>query len=714
MARTSTSNLNEQNQILSNIDAFLTCIEKFPDNGCTTQSISTNPMEFLLELMFRLKKQDKLVDFLTKFIKKEIPLLEATIKGILLANIKKMTDCTLDPRIPDYMRENGITLDLGSIDMFQMLNESPLDQNRNQLYMELDTQNATSPYSFLRGKDFNTFLWYVIHKGKYPTPSVIKDFSGADSDLDNYFNAKITNDAQTIFQHVVLDNNEILDGQSFKQKTDLGTCHEISVATTVNGKSELFPVGESQIRTTYFVNRGHYFDFIKFHDTEKERDYDQDIPLCSLSYSGSVDNNEYTYYKKKVNIKILEKPFVHLLNGIVLILFDEKGQPDKHGHYTVKRVQDTETMKVKLGNGYCYYEIEKPSDYDSSNEQHFFIVIENNDTYKITSSSTTTLTADTYSDLVECNSLPFLHECYPNLTVYEFNYDYVMSLRLFDAKVIIAQLINTLCYTNLGNVTLSLSSNYHVLSEQITSIVKKMLESDDSEISDCYFSFSNEEIEDMLHKADLKKANLVPFGNTTTDTSENYQVLSELINEFAAETTLEGSTEILKRMINTIDATIADETVEENDKIILKYGIMKSFFMNLVAILVNSILTPKVLMIFLVNYQMYGGSTGQGIYSPQELLEAMINPIKSIVKEMRDLLIRELYNYLLVFLKELCVLVQQKVLLEQINNYRIIVKMMLEECLFKFGTSQRLNTSIVNVDYADIDNTEINKTEPKC
>ena len=41
-------------------------------------------------------------------------------------------------------------------------------------------------------------------------------------------------------------------------------------------------------------------------------------------------------------------------------------------------------------------------------------------------------------------------ECYPGLTVYEFNYDYVMSIRLFDAKSIASALFDALFNTRVG------------------------------------------------------------------------------------------------------------------------------------------------------------------------------------------------------------------------------------------------------------------------
>jgi hypothetical protein len=238
-----------------------------------------------------------------------------------------------------------------------------------------------------------------------------------------------------------------------------------------------------------------------------------------------------------------------------------------------------------------------------------------------------------------------------------------------------------------------------------------MIETEDNEDTDCYFSFSNKEIEDRLHEADLKYANLVPFGENLNSTTTDYDVLTNLINEFAAETTLEKSTETLTKIINQIEVTISTENDSSEDKMKVHFGVLSSFTENLATILVNSILTPKVLMVIVMNYALFGGNISK--ITPEQLLESMINVIYSIVKEIKELIIKELLNYYIVFHKELLTLVQQKALLEQVNNYRKIIKKMLNECIFTFGKNTPMSTYIDNVNYADID-TEINQTENNC
>ena len=78
---------------------------------------------------------------------------------------------------------------------------------------------------------------------------------------------------------------------------------------------------------------------------------------------------------------------------------------------------------------------------------------------------------------------------YYRKTLIEFNYDYITSLKLFDSKVVAAQLLDQL--TGLLNIDLSISYARQLIKNETLKMVQDIVESDDSVVSDCFFTFSN-------------------------------------------------------------------------------------------------------------------------------------------------------------------------------------------------------------------------------
>jgi hypothetical protein len=95
-----------------------------------------------------------------------------------------------------------------------------------------------------------------------------------------------------------------------------------------------------------------------------------------------------------------------------------------------------------------------------------------------------------------------LREVYRGLTVYEFNYDFVMGMRLYDSKVITAQLISAVLGMDFGLNFYKDTTQLEVQAE-ITEIMHEIMYTEDKEVSDCYYSFSNRKYDEMRTDAEL-------------------------------------------------------------------------------------------------------------------------------------------------------------------------------------------------------------------
>ena len=79
-----------------------------------------------------------------------------------------------------------------------------------------------------------------------------------------------------------------------------------------------------------------------------------------------------------------------------------------------------------------------------------------------------------------------LYECYPGFTIYEFYADLLKSIKIFDATVITAKLVELLTYMPLS---VNVKRTEHQI--RLAEIVKKIMNQNEEISSDCFFSFSN-------------------------------------------------------------------------------------------------------------------------------------------------------------------------------------------------------------------------------
>jgi hypothetical protein len=237
------------------------------------------------------------------------------------------------------------------------------------------------------------------------------------------------------------------------------------------------------------------------------------------------------------------------------------------------------------------------------------------------------------------------------------------------------------------------------INDEIKKIVRDIINSDDSEINDCYFSFDNSKYSALMRQAEVRRANV---NNTRAGARMAYIDLVNTINEFNENATLNEQKEVLTRAINSA-AGIVTDGVDEKDKITVEFNFVSDLIENLIQAIVYSLLTPKVLMLLEVNQQIMGGKWVK--FTLKDLLASMRLIIIGIVNEVRDFVLQELLKLLMSQLDQLKEFVHSLVAREQVQNYVDAINRLIKDCptiWFKFG-NQYLDTSIANVDYADID-----------
>lgn len=863
---------------------------------------NNNVIQLLLELLKLVGvTKEELIEFITKYLTYVMPIMEVGVKTMLLANLKNMISCAYDPRIPESFRKynlrgedatetnrRGIDIGVESIDFIGMLSKSPFGEGKDY-YFGIDTKTTTNAYQLARADDFDAFLWFVIHKAKFPSPSIVNNenldlwFSGRYKEnlrLNNTVDpikigyrddkGNIKTGVTSLFQDIIIDYPEplsvtgqttcIVPGNTFIQKKDgkygsvISMClsaeestaytpdvnnitddsirNNERIGTKYISRNEIVPVSDDWTSANWYVNPKRYFyqnigidTYSKKSDLNKSRNFAIEKPICNLQFfdqssstgqvNGIVDN--------QIRLTILPKPLLHIPElgepvwRFQRIMFNEKGEPDKNGKYSIhpgkfekiekevtevtditqlKGVKDYnkitngkkttipvtayDWIEVTNGNpyptdvevytnvdnkqelettinvkpfGYNYYKLEADKEYkiyfvikpvpkdndvrkttppiisdgklfiktvkrDSLDKNKTVEYCLNKDPKKIginidkkTGNYQVINTPNPQKDI-----LPYLQEVYKGLTIYEFNYDWVMGMKLFDAKNIISRLLETSLGANFGgSVKLSIERQQKI--EAVTKIVKETIESDDTELKDCYFSFSNDVYDEMMKNSEDMYHKHISFKNNSAK-YETYKELRATIDSLSNNSTLHEQKEILKRIITKASITKSDE-VTPVDKAKVEFDFVSNLIENLITSIVNALLTPKVIMVIMVNKKIMGSEIGA--ISFEDVIKSMRSLIVSIVKEVKDAIVQELLKLLIDKLSPIVKLMGDMLVQETLGYYRELMKEIMTECSFSLNLpwfkNSFENTSTGHVDYADIDKSETIREEPltnKC
>lgn len=291
-----------------------------------------------------------------------------------------------------------------------------------------------------------------------------------------------------------------------------------------------------------------------------------------------------------------------------------------------------------------------------------------------------------------------------NKTIFEFNHDFLMSIRLYDAKSYLSQIVsNTL---GQGNFTFnfSVTRESEVLNEAIDEIIWKVVNADDTEIDDCYYNFSNDEYDSMLKNALTKKRNA----------TENLDLTQELIN---AISTMDKGTaaEDTKTTISTVLGSVAQNIVtggtmgQVANSWKFNYDYQFELIRMLVYPLIRPLFSPKVMTVILLNTAIMGNplKLGENVVTFQDILPYFMNIITGVIKSIKDMIVEMLYSWVIEKLTPLLTLFSLRLIMEQLEAYRKLIEDMLIACIgsYKYlrGNKNKSTSALAQADYVEID-----------
>lgn len=733
-----------KNEALATIDGALAILQKFPDLNQTDISLSygtsLNPLPFLIDLFKRTAGYNVLINIISKLIAFNIPIIDAGVKGVLIAKLKDIISCSVNPFFTEEILTNGIVFNAAEIDIADVLKYSPFDEEVGQ-YFYFDTGNFEEEYAYddteqqkiilkkrfvsgipddlIKSNDLNCLIWYVINASNKrhvwkPKKSrkgleFREDYPHAENDINKYL---------LIVKEVVYD----------KPKQELDDKKNMGQITEEVYEKEIEKLGEKWIRyrTNYVKNFGKLTKYdgiitLEYHHrSEDVRDafgyeYPMQTPYgnCLHVFIGDAREKE---------------------DGSIMQLLKDSTEAKRSDDKDIKeyieklevlnqQLQDLEIEKEELlSNGFIkesdfrreYRKIQRKinrinekirqvkNSQETSQEhkqqlQHTFQDIKN----QFDSIAESDI-VDTYFPFINSGKV---RNYYYGKSLIEFNIDYITSLELFDAKSLTARLLD--CLTASLVIDLHLSYKQQLIKNEVKKMVQMITETDDLVVSDCFFTFSNKDYDEMSRKAELRKAGLLTFNGDETsavkiDPKNIFSKLNEInkdANKETVQTIINGAITEISKELSSVDYLHTDD---------VNFGVEVNFIENILQSLAEAItmtvLSPKVYLLLLINLKIIGRETN---FNLEGFLEQYKQIIAELIRSIRDIILEYITKELMAIIGDLVKEITIKFSIEQAMYWQRLYKKLID--CFKRNRFN-LDFSIDDVDYADI---LPNEEEPK-
>ena len=750
--RLNTKNYNEkvrkQRETFGYIDAAMATLEQLPAFSDellnrNTFVFSESPLGFLFNIIRVLGvSEETLKKWIVEILVYVLPTVEIGLKAALLSNIKKLISCNSDPRIPlrlrkkvtdsvytniltGYNEERGLYINPDAIDPEGILNLSPFTQPgmmyyfgcTNEAVHDSTIQGVESEVNYnnvvgdansrtaklVRADDFNAFLWYVMHKGNKQSPM---------SALIDVNESTLTVGGDTANKYIITSENKSLLGVLEIEPTAEATLvagttfydedNANMLAMCIKAKTDndgnvtgytIVPVSSDWFSCNWYVDTDDYYNENLGIKKTKPRNYSKEKAICNLRYCERYDYKGNIIPNTPASIKftILPKPYVLLPDAFdeegdnenvtthvqwrpIRLLFDADGKANQKGKFSL--ISETYDLQPTLKLNTV-----------ASDGSHFVY-----DVYGIKEGG--------------------IHEKCTTLTVYAKSGKYKIdtsdeNYKLFDPRVVCQKIFDNAAnpmYNAYFAFTLNKLKDPHKYpyfagKQKIIDIVQNILEEDDDEINDCFYSFSNEQYDEMLRKTEEIKYHQMPFNQGYNEgETVDFSSVTAILNNFPENGSIEEQKDVIDKAISQACVILdeRDKITALTDKSTTKIDFLTNLLEQLVKAIVDAVLSPKVLMLLMVNNALMTPREGvDDTFNAEQLLRILKNVVKSLVREVRDLIMQKLLDYIIQELTPLALQIQERVLSEQFAAYMAIIKLLLRWFNKGVQTVSRLN-SIIN------------------
>ena len=296
-------------------------------------------------------------------------------------------------------------------------------------------------------------------------------------------------------------------------------------------------------------------------------------------------------------------------------------------------------------------------------------------------------------------------------TIYKFNSDYLKSIKLFNWKTIIMNVLYELNgISPIPDIQHNISLSDEIIDARLSTLILNTIEADDKEVDDSYYSFTNDDYAAALKQMELKKYGAKQYETAGNPAIQNPSGIPlDTLNSIATSTTLNEVSSTIKRGVYAVAGSsgstgITKTTLSVN--LSVESNFVYQVLFAIVKPLVRAILSPQIMLLFCINLDTMGLINLKGIASGDiDLINDFIfrklsGIIKKLIVQIKDLIVKYLLEIVRKTINKKIEEVAILLLLEQMDDYiRLLNQIM--ECIRKFGIGTTVS-GIDEVTYADI------------
>lgn len=319
-----------------------------------------------------------------------------------------------------------------------------------------------------------------------------------------------------------------------------------------------------------------------------------------------------------------------------------------------------------------------------------------------------------------------------NRTLFQFNYEYIWSLKLFNTKTLVAQILNSV-FGLASTINMGFSYSSQIIKDKVGEMVYRIMADDDlndtMDVIDCFNRFDNKKYDELIRNTEKKYTGQHTYIDDTDDgfnaKAEELNRYLSALNDIESATTQVEQKRTIMRIFNDIIVTKDLYSERFDDKLSFNYGsfIIDKLIKETVLQIVLQVLSPKVAILFKINNAVMG-DTDDTLDSWENFINNFQETVADLVLQVKEIILQWILSYIMTSLKEILDLYILELLKEAIADYRNLLKNIIDGCTNSFGSSilfkllsnkrKYSNMQLDNVNYADILPTALPKTKDSC
>lgn len=303
-----------------------------------------------------------------------------------------------------------------------------------------------------------------------------------------------------------------------------------------------------------------------------------------------------------------------------------------------------------------------------------------------------------------------------NKTIYEFNWEYLNNIQIFKPKLILFGMFDAVMNGAISTV-MGIKPNFkkEEIKAKLSNAIIKYINALDTETEDCYFTFTNDEFNQMLEDMLLSKYNAtIGKGEIKTVKQHNITDYFNNINEINTSAQQEGSIEAIMKTITDVSATKGtDVSIDYGFDLGYDESWWKQIVEALALSVIESILTPQVVLLILINFQIMGVTSAEDLMVPDQakIVSLVINKLFGLVKSIISFIKDKILEILLDFVYEKIIpMIGEYVILINLEKIQAWIDLLTDalNCLMtiNIGIKKQFN-QLDEVNYADIETPQI-------